>query len=193
MVGKFAVAARIGFGFRNFANFRIQVYAVALEFEIERHVVNARAQVVDLVDRHTDIFGEDFGCPLHAVTQANSFDFAGFVDRPGIHRHRVDVLQESHIRADSFHVFADVEKDGDGAQSAHDASDAERISDGLFDPIFFGNLKVDDGAGFIAANLEHADGIVCAIEGGAAVERGFDLRFGTEEICNFVCHDLGGL
>ena len=107
-------------------------------------MINARAKIVDLVDRHADVFSEDFGCPLHAVTQADRFYFAGAVDRPGINRHRVDVLQEGHIGADRFHVFADVEEDGDGAQSAHDAADAESVGDGLSDAVFLGNLKVDD-------------------------------------------------
>jgi len=100
-------------------------------------------------------------------------------------------LQEGHIGADFFHVFADVEEDGDGTKSAHDAADAKRIRDGLFDAVFLWNFKIDDGAGFVAADLKHADGIVRAIEGGMTVERSFNLWLCAEELRDLVRHDLG--
>ncbi|MCY1549960.1 hypothetical protein D9M68_861690 [compost metagenome] len=52
---------------------------------------------------------------------------------------------------------------GHGAQAAHDASDAQRIGNGLAQIVLFGHLEIDDGRGLIAANLEADDDEVRAV------------------------------
>ncbi len=56
-------------------------------------------------------------------------------------------MHEGHSGAYFLHGFADVEENGDGAQSAHDAADAadaadaECIRNDLFDAVFRGYFK----------------------------------------------------
>ena len=62
-----------------------------------------------------------------------------------------------------------VEQHRDGAQAAHDAADAERVGDGLAQAELLRDLEVGDGARLVAADLDHVDRVVGAVERGAAV------------------------
>ena len=196
VVGDVTVAVLVGPGFGDLTEAGVQVFAIPLKFQVKRHVVDARADVVDFVVGDVHVFGEHFCGALDAVAQANGLDVAGACrargagDGPAVHRHRVDVLEKGHVRADFFHVVADVEEDGDGAKGAHDATDAERVGDGLAEAVFFGNLEVNDRAGFVAPDLEHADGVVRSVEGAAAVEGGLDFGLRAEKFSDFVGDDL---
>jgi hypothetical protein len=62
--------------------------------------------------------------------------------RPGVDRHRVDVLQHDRIRADRAHVLGQLPQMRDGAQAAHDAADSQGVGDGLAQARrFFGRSK----------------------------------------------------
>ena len=61
-------------------------------------------------------------------------------------------------------------------------------------PYFLGISKSIDRAGLVAADLDHADGVVGAVEGRAAVGGGLDGAGGAPSCSALpVRHDLGGL
>ncbi len=164
----------------------------ALEAQVEGHVVDPGADVVDLVDGHVDVAGKLLRRPLDAVAEADGLDGRRAEHRPAVHRHRVDVVEEGDVGiADGFHIAAHIQHHGDGAQRAHDAADAERVGDGLAQAVFLGDFEVGDGARLVPADLEHADGVVRAVEGCAPVEGGFDGGVGVQRFRDFVRDDLG--
>ena len=73
---------------------------------------------------------------LDAVAQADGVHAAVLVAGPGIHGHRVAVVQEERIRAGQLaDVAADVQQRGNGALAVHDAAGAERVADALIDAV----------------------------------------------------------
>ena len=67
----------------------------------------------------------------------------------------------------------------DRAQAAHDPADAERVGDRLAQAVLLRHLEVGDGARLVAADLDHVDRVVGAVERGAPVGGGGDLRLGA--------------
>jgi hypothetical protein len=63
------------------------------------------------------------------------------------------------------------EHDGDRAQAAHDAADAERVADRLLEAVALGDLEVAHRAGAVAGHLDHAQDVVGAVEGALALDR----------------------
>ena len=190
VVGQVAVAGAVGLGRGHLPDERVQVLPVALKAQVEGHVVDAGAQVVDVTDGHADVARQGFGRALHAVAQAHGLDGAGARDGPAVHGHGVHVLEEGHIRADLFHIAAHSQHHRDGAQRAHDAADAEGVGDGLAQPVLLGDFKVDDGARPVAAHLEHADRVVGAVQRGPPVQRGLQGGLDAEVVGDLVRHDL---
>ena len=110
-----------------------------------------------------------FGADLHAVAQAHGLDAGVAQHVPGEHGHGIGVVQEQGVRADLLHVPGKVRHDGNGAQGAHDAADAQGVADGLAQAVLLGHLKVDDGAGVVQAHLNGVDDEVRAPQGVLAV------------------------
>ncbi len=154
-------------------------------------MVDARAQIIDFFQGHVDIAGQLFGRALHAVAQANRLDGRGAVDGPAVHGHGVDVLQKGHVRAQFFHIRAHLQQHGNGAQAAHDAANAQRVGNGLAQAILLGHFKVHHRARLVACHLEHANGVVGAIQGGAAVQGGLDGGLHAQRLGDLVGHDGG--
>ena len=69
-----------------------------------------------------------------------------------------------------------------GAQTAHDAADAERVRDRLPQAEPLGDLEIGDGAGIVAADLERDDDEIGALERAALVASGFRSRAGTPSV-----------
>ena len=158
------------------AQARVQVLPAVLEAQVERHVVDAGAVVVDLLHWNAEVTGQLGRGVLHAVAQADGRDARGrAVQRPGDHRHRVDVVQvDGAVRTDLLHVAQHVEHHGDGAQAAHDPADAQRVTDGLLQAVLLRDLEVGDGGGLVAADLDRVQHEAGAVERGAAVGAGGD-------------------
>ena len=74
------------------------------------------------------------------------------------------------------------EQHRDRAQAAHDPADAERVGDGLAQPELLRHLEVGDGARLVAADLDHVDRVVGAVERGAPVGGGDDLGRRVERV-----------
>jgi len=177
------------------AEARVEVFdravgQAALEAQVEGHVVDAGADVVDLLQRHADVAGELLGGSLDAVAQPDRLDRRGAVDRPAQDGHRVDVVQVKDVRAQLLHVAAHFQEDRDGAQAAHDPADAQRVGDGLAQAVFLGHFEVNDRAGPVAADLEHADDVVGAVQGAAAIRGGLDRGGRVEGFRHLVPDDL---
>ena len=94
---------------------------------------------------------------LDAVAKADGFDFCIPLHKAGQHRHRVGVIEEPCVRTDGLHIPCDPAQNGDRAQRAENAADPERISDGLAQAVFLGDLKIDDRAGLIKPDLDRID------------------------------------
>ena len=62
--------------------------------------------------------------------------------RAAEHRHRVGVVEQDRVRAEAFHVAADVEHHRDRAQRAEDAGWPARVADVGVHAVLLGNLDV---------------------------------------------------
>ena len=96
-----------------------------------------------------------FGGQLNGVTQAHLADLwiLGF-NGPSVDRHRVNVLQHDRFGTNIHDVITNRPQVGNSPDTAHDAADAKCVGDGLAQAEFLRDLKVSDGTGFKAANLE---------------------------------------
>ncbi len=111
------------------------------------------------------------------MAQAHLLDRRVFLgDRPGVHRHRVDILQHDRVRADRHHVLADRPQMRHRAQGAHDAADPERIGDGVAQAVFLRHLEIGDRARLVAADLEGDDDEVGSLECRPLLGMGLDPR-----------------
>ena len=118
---------------------------------------------------HAQLLEQGLGADLHAVAQAHGLDPGVAQHVPGEHGHGVGVVQEQGVRANLLHVPGKVRHDGNGAQGAHDAPDAQGVADGLAQAVLLGHLKVDDGAGVVQAHLNGVDDEVRPPQGVLAV------------------------
>ena len=75
-----------------------------------------------------------------------------------------------------------VEQHRDRAQAAHDAADAERVGDRLAQAELLRDLEVGDRARLVAADLDHVDRVVGAVERGAPVGGRDDLGGRVERV-----------
>ncbi|MDG0792698.1 hypothetical protein OMP38_18810 [Cohnella ginsengisoli] len=130
---------------------RRQILALVGNVDEPRLVVNARANLVDLVLRQAERFGDLLVAMLHAVAQADDPDAAGAPDGPRIHRHRVGIVEQQRVRRELPHVLGDVEQHRDRAKREEYAAGAERVADALLDAVLERDLDV------VAVRLETAD------------------------------------
>ena len=99
---------------------------------------------------------------LDAVAQPDGLDPAVLVAGPGVHRHRVGVIEEERARFGDFaDVFAEVEQGGDGALRVHDAAGAERVADALVDAVLERDVDVDL-EGLEPALADRADDVIAS-------------------------------
>ena len=186
-------AQQVGVALDRLVELRVEALAAVLEAVEERLVVDAGAEVRDLLDRHAAEAGDHLHRALHGVAQPDDVLLRRpLVDELADHRHRVRVVQEPRAGADLGHVVADAEHHGRGAQRADDAADAERVADRLADAVAGRDLVVAHRRG-VAADLDAVDHVVGAVERLAAVERGGDLRLRAERLGDSVREQLCGL
>ena len=111
---------------------------------------------------------EGLGVADRVAQAVHPLEPGALVGGPGEHRHRVAVAEQVGVRAYLVHVPRQVDHDGDGAQAAEDAADAEGVADRLAQPVPGGNVEVGAG-GRVPADLHLVDHVVGARERGAAV------------------------
>ena len=89
---------------------------------------------------------------------------AVFVRRPGVHRHRVGVVEEQRAGCgDLADVLAEVEDDRDVALAIQDAAGADRVADALVDAVFQRDADVVR-EGLEPADADAADDVAGACE-----------------------------
>ena len=109
---------------------------------------------------------------LDAVAEADRIDLAVVDRRPGVHRHRVGVVQEARAGlGDLADVAAEIENDRDVALAVENAAGADRVADALVDAVFQRDLDVVP-VGFEAADARAVDDVARAFERLPAVGRG---------------------
>ena len=163
-----------------------------LEAQIERHMVDAGAVEVDLFDRNAQVDSEFVRRMLHAVAQTDGLDRgAAAIERPGDHGHRVGVIDVQRTVSALLDVAHHLLHDGDRAQRAHDAADAQRIGDRLFDAILARDVEVDDGGRAVPTDLNRIDDVTRAFKGLAAVGGCRNRRRGTDRRGDPVRNHLG--
>ncbi|MNC38734.1 hypothetical protein D3C75_873580 [compost metagenome] len=123
---------------------------------------------------------------LHAVAQAYGFDAPHGNHRVGEHCHGIGVVQEPRIRTNLLHIRGKIHHHRDGAQIAEDPPDAQRIGNGLAQPVFLGHLEIRHRTRLIAAYLNGIDHILGSAESllpvgirfhtAAAVQRPFEIQ-----------------
>ena len=161
--------------FQLFCEFRVQILPVVLQLQIERLMVDARTEIVDLVHRRFQPLRQHCDCPLYAVAQTRNLNVCFGLHGLAEHRHGVRVIQENRIRAIFLNIPADIQHQGNIAQRAENTGDAACIADVDIDAKLHGDLNI------IAPDVDAAieDRTQNAVRAGkrlrAALRRG-DLR-----------------
>jgi hypothetical protein len=75
-------------------------------------------------------------------------------------------------------------------QAAHDAADAQRVGDGLAQPVFLRHFEVRDRGGLVATNLECDDDEIGALQRLSLIGVGFDLRRNPQRLRQLAGDDL---
>ncbi len=157
------------------AQARVEVSPRVGELEEEGDVIDAGHAVADLVGGQVEVVGDLGDGVLHRVAEADLPEpREALGQRPGVDRHRVDVLQERRLAAELGHVLRGGPEMGHGAQGPHDAAHAQRVADGLAPTVRPGDLEVDHRRGPIAAHLDGGDDEIGAGERSPAVGRRLD-------------------
>ena len=78
--------------------------------------------------------------------------------------------------AELFHVLQHTLEYRNGTQTAHNAANSQRVSDGLSQAVLLGYIKVDDGTGLVSTDLKHADDVIGISKSPAALQGSFYLR-----------------
>ena len=145
-----------------------------LELQVEGHVVDAGAEVADLLDRHADVVRQLLGRALHANGRGRrcgsrgiARDSAAQFIAIGLTYCSISASGQSSSMSRAMSIST-----GRGAQAAHDAADAERVGDRLAQPVLLRHLEVDHGAGLVAGDLDHQHDVVGVLERAAAVGGG---------------------
>ena len=112
------------------------------------------------------------------------------VHRPGVHRHRINVVKHGGVRADLAHIVADSPQVRDGAQRAHNASRPQRIGNGLLKAMAFTDFKVSHGAGLVAANLEGDDDKIGVPQGGFTIAMAANFAIRADGIHQLSHHGM---
>ena len=86
-------------------------------------------------------------------------------DAPGHHRHRVRVVEQEAVGAPLDHLVGHLDHDGDRAETAHDAADADRVADRLAQPERLRDVEVGPRRR-VPADLDLVDQVVGAVERG---------------------------
>ena len=168
----FAADLFVGVVFRllnAFAQNRIEVFSMMLELDEPRHVVDARACVVDFFFGNARVARQQVKRRLDAVAEADDF-YAAVRDGPAHGRHGIDVVEHQRVGAEFAHVLRHIPHDGQRAQRAEDAARRERVADALVHAVFERDVDV----GFVCAetaDFERADDVVRVFQGFAAVRR----------------------
>ena len=154
------------------AHLGVDVHAVLVpQVKEPRHVINTRDGLLMTLDVlvHAHLAEDGLGADLHRVAETHSLveDEALHIARK--HGHGVGVIEEPGVGADLVHIVAEGLHNGNGTEGAHDAADAEGIGDGLTEAVLLGDLKIDNGAGIVAADLNGVDHELGTAEGLLAV------------------------
>src|SRR5665811_710824 len=147
---------------------RVEAPAVVLHAQHPAHVVHAGAVEGDLLRRHADVLGHLTAGVLDGVAEADDILVRrALVPGPAVHRHRVGVVEHPGAGAQLGHVVGDAEHDRDGAQGAEHGAHPRGVGDRLAQAVLLRDLEVEQRRR-VAADLDHIDGEVGAVEGAAA-------------------------
>ncbi len=107
-------------------------------------MIDAAADVLDLVRVvGAERLGDLPPAMLHAVAEPDRLDLSVVDGRPGVHRHRVGVVQEPDSGlADLADVLAEIEHDGNRPLPIEHAPGADRVADALVDAVLERNANV---------------------------------------------------
>ena len=105
------------------------------------------------------------------MAQTDGLDPTVFESGPGIHRHRIGVVEEK--RGGGGHlanILAEGQHLRDIALPVHDAAGAERIADALINPVFERDVDIE-GEGVESADPRGVEHIVGPLQGAAPIGR----------------------
>ncbi|KAF9115366.1 hypothetical protein BGX30_006315, partial [Mortierella sp. GBA39] len=121
---------------------RIRVLAVPAKIQVERLMIDACAEIRDLLFRRPDPPGQHRCRSLHAVAQTCHGHVCFALHRPAQHRHRIRIIQKYRLRTVSLDIAANVQHHRNRAERPEYAGWPARISDINIYAILFRNLDV---------------------------------------------------
>src|SRR6516165_912548 len=147
--------------------------------------------IVDLRHRNADVSGKLTGGMLYTMAKTDRRYFSLPGQGPAIHRHRIDIVEMDYVRTTAFHFPAHGNQNRHRTQGAHDPSNPQRICNGLPQAIFFGNLKISDGARTIATDLDHVDSVGSAIDRAPTIGSYLDFRNNLQLVSDSLSNYFG--
>ena len=106
---------------------------------------------------HIQLLEKARNTALNAVTESDRLDTRVSLHISRKNCHGIRVVQEPSVRADLFHIPREILEHVNGAHSAKDSADAERVGDSLAQTVLFRHFKVDDGARVVKSDLNSVD------------------------------------
>ena len=117
---------------------------------------------------------------LHRMAQPDLLHLRiAFGNRPGVDRHRIDVLQHGCGRADSSHVLGELPQVRHRAEPSHDTANAESVGDRLAQTVAPGHFEIGHRTGLVPPDLERDDDEIRALDRPALVGVGLDAGIRT--------------
>ena len=150
----------------------VEVFAFGVaEFGEPGEMVDAAALPFHVFVGEAGVFGEEPGCALDAMAEADVGEGAGSVGGEAHDGHGVGVVEDGDARAEFFAVAEDGEPFGDGAEGFEETAGADGVSDALADAVLEGDVIVVADT-FEATDFDAVDEVVGAFEKITAIEGG---------------------
>src|SRR5918994_4031806 len=171
----------------------VGVFAFHLQARHPGDVVDAGALVEKLLMIHPDVRGYLARGVRDAVAEPDALYLgAGCVECLHQDAHRVRVVKEQRFGTEFAHLGGEVEKEGDGTQTAENAAYTHRVGDRLLETVLFGDLEVEEG-GLVHPDLDHVHDEVGSFERPSPVEMFLDFGSCAELIRGPAGHHASGL
>ena len=169
--------------FRPPLDLRIQIFPVSRTFQQPCLMIDTGDLVLyRIIVSHIQFIEQCRSTDLDRVAKPDRLHLSVTQHSAGEHCHRIGIIEEPCIRAHLFHIPCKIHHHRNRTQRAENTADAQRIRDGLLQPIFLWNFKISNGTWIITTDLNGIDNIIRASQCIFTVlhtQIFFDTGFGT--------------
>ena len=120
----------------------IQIFALALQLQKERLMIDAGAEVVQLLVRNAQPAGQHLGGTLDAVAETGDVHLRLGLHGAAEHGHGIGVVKEHRVRTVFFDIAADIQHQRDVAQRTENAGHTAGIAHVGIHTVALGNFNL---------------------------------------------------